>query len=236
MPIKEVDYFYFDSEDAKFLANEMRNLLGLEVKPFVHGSLNPRRPFIIYNGDGYQHHLTREVVRNVDRLRRARRLNPFSYVHIDGHDDIASMYEGDDNSYKSFVLGILKDIDGGVFFLEEGLTGKRNQSPCFLTPIITDKLLDWSAGVYQTRHEAIYLSIDFDVLDTNAGINHLFPQTPIGFDMGRLRWNIEQVCLSNRLIGADLTGFSRNGASPDYINESLNNIARVTEVLTRQLT
>lgn len=236
--LNEVDFFHLDSECAKFVASQIRNRLRINVRPLTLdcGVINPQKPFIIYNGDGYQHHLTRRIVRELSSKRRMIQLPPFSYLHIDGHDDLDSI-NGDNNTYRSFVQGIMGDqCCNGVYFLEEGLTGTRRNHPVLLTPKIEPRRLDWNEDLREAKQNEAYASIDFDVLDEGAGIHHLFPQSPIGFGMHRLLWNIETLGRKYKFIGVDLVGFSTKGASKKYLEASLDNIARVTRSMCQILT
>ncbi len=235
---KEIDFFHLDSEDAKLTSYEMEKRLGITVSPLVLGqssNIDPLKGFVVFNGDGYLHHYTRRVVKDLLDKRRRYNLPAFSYVHIDGHDDMAALYEGDDDSYKSFVLGIIKDTDGHIFFLEEGLTGERSKSIRFLTPHPNPAILDWGPAILKLQRKHAYVSIDFDVLDPGAGIHHLFPQSPTGFDMPRLTWNLEQLGRDYSFVGVDMVGFSTKGASTKYVNESLENIARVTDTIVNMM-
>ncbi len=173
----EVDFFHLDSEDAKFVASGMEKRLSVKVKQLDLDSsqIDPRKPFIIYNGDGYLHNLTRKILRELSCKRRMMQLPPFSYLHIDGHDDLDSI-DGDNNTYKSFVQGIVDDQSSdGVYFLEEGLIGARRGQPTLLTPKIGLHRLDLDEFPEGAKQNDVYVSIDFDVLDKGAGINHLFP-------------------------------------------------------------
>jgi len=235
----KVDFFHLDSEDAQFIAVGLRKRLGISCKELVLGEyldMDPHRPFVIYNGNGYQHQHTRRILQDLHGKRSRSGLPLFSYVHIDGHDDMASMYDGDNDSYKSFVVGVLEDktVDG-VFFLEEGLARRRRDKPHFFTPEIGPDLLDWGGPVESPKHNLVYVSVDFDVLDEGAGINHLFPHARKEFNMARLLWNIEELGESCRFVGTDFVGFSRQGASKDYVETSLDNIARVTEITVNAL-
>jgi len=226
---KEVDFFHLDSEDAKLVASEIRKRLHMNVRPLNLdcSPINPQKPFIIYNGDGYLHHLTRRIVKKLSIKRRMIQLPPFSYLHIDGHDDLDSI-NGDEDTYRSFVQGIMLDRScDGVYFLEEGLTGTRRNNPSLLTPKIGLHRLDWNESSEAKQNE-VYVSIDLDVLDKGAGIHHLFPQSPIGFDMHRLLWNIKTLGRRYKFIGVDLVGFSTKGTSREYLEMSLDNIALVT--------
>ena len=216
--LNKVDFFHLDSEDAKLVAFETRKRLHINVRPLNLdcSPINPQKPFIIYNGDGYLHHLTRRIVKELSSKRRTIQLPPFSYLHIDGHDDLDSI-NGDNNTFRSFVQGIMGDQScDGVYFLEEGLTGKRRNNPTLLTPKIELNRLD--------------------VLDKGAGIHHLFPQSPIGFDIYRLLWNLETLGQRYKFIGVDLVGFSTKGTSREYLEMSLDNIALVTRSLCKVLT
>lgn len=236
--LNEVDFFHLDSEDAKFVAFGIRKRLRINVRPLNLdcSPINPQRPFIIYNGDGYLHHLTRRIVKELSNKRRMIQLPPFSYLHIDGHDDLDST-NGDINTYRSFVQGITGDQScDGVYFLEEGLTGARRNNPNLLTPKIELHRLDWNGDPEEAKQNEVYASIDFDVLDEGAGIHHLFPQSPIGFSMHRLLWNIETLGQKYRFIGVDLVGFSIKGVPKEYLETSLDNIARVTRSMCQVLT
>ncbi len=231
----EVDFFHLDSEDAKFVASGIKKRLPVEVKllDLDSSQIDPRKPFIVYNGDGYSHHLTRRMVRQLSNKRRAIHLPPFSYLHIDGHDDLDSV-DGDNNTYRSFVQGIVDDQSSdGVYLLEEGLIGTRRDQPGLLTPKIGLHRLDWNEDPEEAKRNAVYVSVDFDVLDQGAGINHLFPQSPIGFDMPRLLWNINSLGQKYKFIGVDMVGFSAKGASKEYLEVSLDNIARVTRLVCK---
>lgn len=235
--LNEVDFFHLDSEDAKFVAFGIRKRLRINVRPLNLdcSQINPQKPFIIYNGDGYLHHLTRRIVRELSSKRRMFQLPPFSYLHIDGHDDLDSV-DGDDNTYRSFVQGIVGDQScDGVYFLEEGLTGTKRNHPALLTPKIELHRLDWNGDPEKAKQNKVYVSIDFDVLDEGKGIHHLFPQSPISFDMYRLLWNIKTLGQRYKFIGVDLVGFSAKGASKEYLETSLDNIARVTKSLCEVL-
>ena len=235
---KEVDFFHLDSEDAKLVAFETRKRLHINVRPLNLdcSPINPQKPFIIYNGDGYLHHLTRRIVKELSSKRRTIQLPPFSYLHIDGHDDLDSI-NGDNNTFRSFVQGIMGDQScDGVYFLEEGLTGKRRNNPTLLTPKIELNRLDWSEDPEGVKQDEVYVSVDFDVLDKGAGIHHLFPQSPIGFDIYRLLWNLETLGQRYKFIGVDLVGFSTKGTSREYLEMSLDNIALVTRSLCKVLT
>jgi arginase family enzyme len=237
MSLSEVVYFHHPSENAEFLAHSVQRWLGIAVAPLVLGedsNLDPERRFIVFGGDGYEHHLTRPTVQDLIRLRCAAGKPPFSYVHIDAHDDMAVMPDGDTASYKSFVAGIAQDNNGGVYFLEEGLTGRQTPRISLLTPGDPDaEHLDWGPATTTTRDREIYLSLDFDVLDADAGINHLFPQPPVGFTLARLAHNLGGLGARNNIIGADLVGFSRHGASLQEVRQSVHNIALVTHHLTQ---
>lgn len=222
----EIDFFY--TKNALELASEMDHRLGISSKPISMGrfsGINPERKFLVFNGDGYQHHLTRDIVRNLKLERNDRGMRTFSYVHIDAHDDITPESEGDDNSHSSFVLGIKKDIGKKVFILEEGLTGERNLKPNFFTVKGPE---EWGFKTDRIFDRDVYLNIDLDVLDWGSGIHHLFPQKPIGFNMERLIWNIEKIAKRHKIIGVDLTGFSKKGATEKQVEESLENIAKIS--------
>ncbi|GEM_PF-5140618 len=231
----DVDFFHLNSEDAKFVASGIKKRLRVDIRllNLDCSHINPRRPFIVFNGDGYLHHLTRRIVRELSNKRRAIQLPSFSYLHIDGHDDL-DLIDGNNNTHRSFVQGIVDDQSSdGVYLLEEGLTGKRRSYPALLTPKIESHRLDWNKDPEDAKQNEVYVSIDLDVLDKGSGIHHLFPQSPIGFDMSRLLWNIHSLGQKYRFIGIDLVGFSTKGASKEYLETSLDNIARVTGLICK---
>jgi len=230
--MKKVDFFHFGSEEAKFVAGSVEDRLGIRSNQLVlerdSNNIDIHNPIIVFNGDGFQHHLTKRIVDHLGRYRSVSRLPPFSYVHIDRHDDLESTEIGKNNTYESFVRGIIDvGITRGVYLLEEGLTGKRSLNPRFFVPVINGSGVDWGGPVERPSSEQVYVSIDFDVLDEGEGINHLFPQKKIGFDMPRLLWNIEELGRNHEIIGMDFVGFSQRGASEEYIKKSLDNISEI---------
>lgn len=227
---KEIDFFYLNNEGARDVASAMESRMGITPVPlkFNEPYINSDKKFIVFNGDGYQHHLTRKIVADLFLKRGLAEMPPFSYIHIDGHDDIAPEFDGDDNSSSSFVLGIKKDIGKKVFLLEEGLTGESSLRPQYITVKGPE---EWGFKTDRIKDKDVYVSIDLDVLDFGAGIHHLFPQKPIGFTIKRLIWNLNKIARRNNIIGADLVGFSPKGARAIEVEMSLNNIALITKKL-----
>lgn len=242
MSRKDLDFFYVNDLDAQNTAAAMEDRLGIAVQPLgdtrkpnpyeIHDetlNIDPDTPFIVFNGSGYFHNTTLAIFKDAVRKRRAAAKPEISYIHIDGHDDIAPPTPGNHEAYKSFVLGIDKVNDGGVYILQEGLTGEKDSG--FIQPAGPET---WGDITHTFRDAHSYLSIDLDVLDIDAlnqgeGIHHLFPQSPIGFDMSRLEANIDIIGSQSNIIGADLVGFSTKGATPQIIEQSYDNIARTTE-------
>lgn len=244
MSTGEIGFFYVNDPDAQETARAMERALGIMVLSLgdqqqprsdrVHDELlniEPHQPFVVFNGSGYFHNSTLAIVRDLIHKRRAAAMDNISYIHIDGHDDIAPPQPGNHQSFKSFVLGIAEVNDGGVHILKEGLTGERDGG--FIIPAGPEA---WGEVTHTSRDPYAYLSIDLDVLDINAleqgkGVYHLFPQAPIGFDVPRLVANIDAVGEIACLVGADIVGFSREGATEAATRQSLDNIARITENL-----
>ena len=198
--------------------------------------IDPNKPFIVFNGDGYFHNSTLGIVKDLIKKRRQNGQPEISYVHIDGHDDIAPPEPDNFESYKSFVLGIDAFNRGGVHILQEGLTGQQDGG--FIQPSGPES---WGETTDTLRDPYAYVSIDIDVLDIDAlrhgsGIYHLFPQSPIGFDTSRLNANITAINKMAQFVGADIVGFSRSGASEPVISQSYDNIAKLTEKLVEGLT
>ena len=231
---EQIDYSQFNFPEATAIAQRFSAETGVSVRPFeASAPTDPHKKEIVINGDGYHHELTRGLVKRLIDAREKAGMGPFSYVHIDGHDDTAEMYPGDDNSYKSFAVGIMHDNmrgdNPGVYFLEEGLTGERHADVTFLTPHITETRDDWGPSTSELRDNDIYISIDLDVLD--AGVHHLFPQTPIGFTVERLLEVLSTLGATHNIIGADIVGFSLKDITPEEREESLKNITRIIEKL-----
>jgi arginase family enzyme len=223
----EIAFHHLPSKDAEIVSEGMKIRLNIEVNALQSNvRVDPFKKNMIFNGDGYMHHFTRSILKELITERKSHGLPPISYVHIDGHDDMAAMNDGDDFSYKSFVLGIVKDNGGGVYLLEEGLTGERKSDISFLVPILDSA--SWGISTKRLRDKNIYVSADLDVLDFNAGVNHLFPQTPIGFNVERLIDRLKKIGKKYNVVAADMVGFSSRNATERVVKESLDNIAKIT--------
>lgn len=188
---KSVDYFYTNCKDAMQTAEAIEERLGIVTSPLGDTRtldsyrvtdealyIDPNKPFIVFNGDGYFHNSTLGIVKDLIKKRRQNGQPEISYVHIDGHDDIAPPEPDNFESYKSFVLGIDAFNRGGVHILQEGLTGQQDGG--FIQPSGPES---WGETTDTLRDPYAYVSIDIDVLDIDAlrhgsGIYHLFPQSP----------------------------------------------------------
>ena len=242
---KSVDFFYTNCSDAKTTAQAVGERLGVDVAPLSdssvalnpyalnHGNLaiNPHKPFIIFNGDGYFHNSTLSVFKDLLEKRRGSSQTEISYIHVDGHDDIAPPSPENFEAYKSFVLGIDALNEGGVHILREGLTGEVDSG--FISP---DGPETWGKMTDTLRDKHAYVSVDIDVLDINAlehgeGIHHLFPQSPIGFDMLRLESSVKTLGQMACFVGADIVGFSSKGATAEETRQSYDNIARLAKCM-----
>jgi arginase family enzyme len=212
----------------------MQARLGIEVTPLELGpdtNINPEVGSIIFSGDGYMHGETRRVVARLMEQRAAAGHDTIAYVHVDAHDDISPKHGSNGDAYHDFVLGVQQDTNGHAYILKRGLIapeGADDDRLRFIMPAGPD---EWGEEVEEIPRRPVYLSIDLDVLDRGL-VHNLFDQEPIGFDMQRLLSVIDQLGSRHEIVGADLVGFSKQGATPEEIERSLANIARIVEKLT----
>lgn len=240
-----IEFLYVQDDDADFLAHQVGGCLGFRPRLLEGHVPNPHSvadtvikmsceaPTLLFNGSGYLHNSTLAAIRHLSRERSMNGYSPLSYVHIDGHDDIAPI-NGNTETYKSFVLGIAA-LSEGTYILEEGLTGRRNG--CYITPAGPE---EWGEIFDELPQRDAYLSIDLDVLDfdalkTGEGVFHCFPQQAIGFNLERLLYHIDRVGERTRLRHSDVVGFSREGASESQIGQSVANVTKVAARLIQYL-
>lgn len=214
---------------ARKLASE-----GMVSQSFGDESFHPEQKILLLNGDGYQHHKTRLMVR---RLRDSG-IDNFCYLHIDAHDDLDG---ADDNDhYKSFVAAIAGDIGPeNVCLFSDTLDLKIKQELMFYRPILSEDYLDWEGPFKKINADKVYVSVDLDCLDNE--VHTLFPRKKLsGFNTARLIMVLNQIAGRYSIVGGDICGFSifsdetqQIRIDDKVIDKSLASIVQIIKVMSQ---
>lgn len=165
------------------------------------------QPFIIINGDGYMHNLTKKFIKPIK--------GNFAYVHIDAHHDafkpISNKEENDDEAYQNFVTDIALDVPVYVaseFILDIHKKTDKKGYFCFDMDIYSGSFSFNNHAVQEEIDQKnIYLSIDLDALDEHV-VHTLFPNKDRGIKISTIEKKLEYLSKKHNIVGVDICGFS----------------------------